>query len=177
MPISSRGYTPDADFPKIQRFLFEIHKETGTFQNWLPSRFENNHLDHVEDIRIWEESDGGERRVIAMANPETKTIYFIQIRPGHPTLLDEVIRWIEAHLASKKTNPDEEQKIHIINLKGDKEREAALGNTDSSEARPTAYSESGTSTSPSPTPRPQTASPSDRFREGRTLRSWPPTSG
>jgi ribosomal protein S18 acetylase RimI-like enzyme len=126
MPISSRGYTPDADFPQIQRFLFEVHKETGTFQNWLPSRFENNHLDHIEDIRIWEETDGGERRVMAVANPETKTIYFIQIRPGHPTLLDEAIQWIEAHLVSKKKAPTEEQKIHIINLKGDREREAAL---------------------------------------------------
>ena len=82
MTITSRGYTPDLDFPKVQKFLFEVHKETGTFQNWLPTRFENSHLDRVEDIRIWEE--GVRRRIMAVANPETKTIYFIQIRPGHP---------------------------------------------------------------------------------------------
>ena len=124
MPIPSRGYTPDPDFPKIQRFLFEIHKETGTFQNWLPSRFENNHLDHVEDIMIWEDKAQG--RIMAVANPETKTLYFIQIRPGHPSLLETVIRWIEAHTATKKPDPAKEQKIHIINLEGDREREAAL---------------------------------------------------
>ena len=124
MPILSRGYTPDPDFPKIQRFLFEIHKETGTFQNWLPSRFENNHLDHVEDIMIWEDKAQG--RIMAVANPETKTLYFIQIRPGHPSLLETVIRWIEAHTATKKPDPAKEQKIHIINLEGDREREAAL---------------------------------------------------
>ncbi|MCW3989226.1 MAG: GNAT family N-acetyltransferase [Candidatus Bathyarchaeota archaeon] len=125
MRITSRGYTPDLDFPKVQEFLFEVHKETGTFQNWLPTRFENNHMDQVEDIRIWEE-EGAQRRVMAVANPETKTIYFIQIRPGHPTLLDTIIRWIETHTASKKPNPAEEQKIHIINIGGDMEREAAL---------------------------------------------------
>ena len=124
MHILSRGYTPDPDFPKIQRFLFEIHKETGTFQNWLPSRFENNHLDHVEDIMIWEDKAQG--RIMAVANPETKTLYFIQIRPGHPSLLETVIRWIEAHTATKKPDPAKEQKIHIINLEGDRERGAAL---------------------------------------------------
>jgi len=124
MEITSRGYTPDLDFPKVQEFLFEVHKETGTFQNWLPTRFENSHLDRVEDIRIWEEGIRG--RVMAVANPETKTIYFIQIRPGHPTLLDTVIRWIEAHTASKKPDPAEKQKIHIVSIEGDREREAAL---------------------------------------------------
>jgi len=125
MMITSRGYTPDTDLSKVQEFLFEVHKETGTFQNWLPTRFENNHMDQVENIRIWEE-EGAQRRVMAVANPETKTIYFIQIRPGHPPLLDTVIRWIETHTASKKPDPAEKQKIHIINIGGDREREAAL---------------------------------------------------
>jgi ribosomal protein S18 acetylase RimI-like enzyme len=124
MTITSRGYTPDLDFPKVQEFLFEVHKETGTFQNWLPTRFENSHMDRVEDIRIWEEGVRG--RVMAVANPETRTIYFIQIRPGHPPLLDTVIRWIETHVASKKPDPAVKQKIHIINIEGDREREAAL---------------------------------------------------
>ncbi len=125
MTITSRGYTPDLDLSKVQEFLFEVHKETGTFQNWLPTRFENSHLDRIEDIRIWEE-EGAQVRVMAVAIRETKTIYFIQIRPGHPALLDEVIRWIENHCASKKPDPTEELKIHIISLEGDPEREAAL---------------------------------------------------
>ena len=125
MTITSRGYTPDLDLSKVQEFLFEVHKETGTFQNWLPTRFENSHLDRIEDIRIWEE-EGAQVRVMAVAIRETKTLYFIQIRPGHPSLLDEVIRWIEAHTATKKPDPTEELKIHIISLEGDPEREAAL---------------------------------------------------
>jgi ribosomal protein S18 acetylase RimI-like enzyme len=125
MTITSRGYTPDLDLQKIQEFLFEVHLETGTFQNWLPTRFENSHLGRVEDIRVWEE-EGSRRRIMAVAIREGKTNYFINIRPGHPALLDEAIQWIEAHSASKKQDPAEEQKINIINLEGDPEREAAL---------------------------------------------------
>ncbi len=125
MPITSRGYTPDTDLSKVQGFLFEVHLETGTFQNWLPTRFENSHLDRIDDIRIWEE-EGALRRIMAVANRENKTNYFIHIRPGHTSLLDEVIRWIEGHCASRKPDPAEEQKINIIGLEGDPEREAAL---------------------------------------------------
>ena len=126
MSITSRGYTPDTDLSKVQGFLFEVHKETGTFQNWLPTRFENSHLGRIEDIRIWEEEESSKRRIMAVANRENKTIYFIHIRPGQPSLLDEAIRWIEDHSASKKQDPAEEQKLHIISLEGDPEREAAL---------------------------------------------------
>ncbi len=125
MPMKSRGYTPDTDLSKVQGFLFEVHQETGTFQNWLPTRFENSHLDRIEDTRIWEE-DGAPGRVMAVAIRESRTNYFIHIRPGNPSLLDEVIRWIEDHSASKKQDPAEEQRTHIISLKGDKERETAL---------------------------------------------------
>jgi hypothetical protein len=52
MTITSRGYTPERDLPRVQEFLFEIHKETGTFQNWLPTRFENSHLGRIEDTRV-----------------------------------------------------------------------------------------------------------------------------
>jgi len=125
MTFTSRGYTPETDLHRVQGFLFEVHKETGTFQNWLPTRFENSHLDRVDDIRIWEEGEA-QGRVMAVAIRETKTHYYIHIRPGHPSLLDEVIRWIEDHCASKKPDPAEELKIRIINLEGDPEREAAL---------------------------------------------------
>ncbi len=125
MPMKSRRYTPDTDLSKVQGFLFEVHKETGTFQNWLPTRFENSHLDRIEDTRIWEE-DGAPGRVMAVAIRESRTNYFIHIRPGNPSLLDEVIRWIEDHSASKKQDPAEEQRTHIISLEGDPERETAL---------------------------------------------------
>ena len=125
MAIMSRGYTPDLDLQRVQEFLFEVHLETGTFQNWLPTRFENSHLDRIDDKRIWEE-EGAPRRVMAVAVRESRTIYFIHIRPGHPVLLDQVIRWIEDHSASKKQDPTEEMILHIISLEGDPEREAAL---------------------------------------------------
>jgi ribosomal protein S18 acetylase RimI-like enzyme len=125
MTITSRGYTPERDLTRVQEFLFEIHKETGTFQNWLPTRFENSHLGRIEDTRIWEE-EGTLRGVMAVAIRESRTNYFIHIRPGHPALLDEVIRWIETHSASKKQDPAEEMEIHIISLEGDPEREEAL---------------------------------------------------
>ena len=63
MSITSRGYTPDTDLSKVQGFLFEVHKETGTFQNWLPTRFENSHLGRIEDIRIWEEEESSNTEI------------------------------------------------------------------------------------------------------------------
>jgi len=63
---------------------------------------------------------------MAVAIRESKTNYFIHIRPGHPALLDETIQWIEDHCTPKKPDPAEEQKINIISLENDPEREAAL---------------------------------------------------
>ena len=125
MTITSRGYTPDTDLSKVQEFLFEVHKETGTFQNWLPTRFENSHLEKIEDKRVWEE-ERAPGRIMAVANRESMANYFIHIRPLHPDLLDEVIQWIESHTISKKQDPTDELKINIISLEGDPEREAAL---------------------------------------------------
>ncbi len=124
MPIVSRNYNPESDFTAIQAFLLEIFIQTKSFQNWLPSRFENNHMDWIQDIRIWEETN--QQRIMAVANPENKNIYFIQIRPGEPQLFDKVINWIELHFMKNRPDDFKDQKINVISLQGDQEREEAL---------------------------------------------------
>jgi hypothetical protein len=53
MSIISREYIPEKDFTAIQAFLLEIFKQTNSFQNWLPSRFENNHMDCARKLHTF----------------------------------------------------------------------------------------------------------------------------
>lgn len=127
MPIVTRGYQPVNDFQLVMDFLRETYAETGSLQNWFPSRFENSREEMAKDTRIWEEMKEGQRepRIVAMANPEIKYQYFIQIHPDFYFLEEEIIRWIEEYSIAMK--PDSRAlNISIVVLEGNPAREVAL---------------------------------------------------
>ena len=125
MPVVSREYDPELDFQRVMGFLRDSYSETGSFHNWLPPRFENSRAEVATGTRIWEEVGGPEPRIVAVANPESRFTYFIQMDPDYDYLEVEVVEWIVEYCTSQKTS-DEELQISVIALEGNPAREVAL---------------------------------------------------
>ena len=125
MPVVSRGYDAERDFQRVMKFLRDSYAETGSLHNWLPPRFENSRAEVASGTRLWEEVDGPEPRVVAVANPEARYVYFIQMDPDYAYLEGEVVEWIVEHCASLKSS-GEELTVSIVALEGNPARETAL---------------------------------------------------
>jgi ribosomal protein S18 acetylase RimI-like enzyme len=126
MPVSSRSYRHEEDFQQVMSFLREAYIETGNLDNWLPPRFENSAEGMAADTRVWETQDEhGRPRILAVANPETRYVYFIQVCPGFGVLLDEALDWVEGHCSLHGPETGE-LRVSVVALEGSIEREAAL---------------------------------------------------
>ena len=126
MPVVSRGYDAELDFQRVMGFLRDSFAETGSLHNWLPPRLENSRAEMAAGTRLWEEVGGPEPRIVAVANPEARFLYFIQMDPDYTYLEGEVVGWIVDYCASQKAS-DEGLKISVVALEGNPAREAALG--------------------------------------------------
>ena len=133
--IISRAYNGDEDLISVLAFLCETFRRTLSYQNWFPDRFENNHRSGgrkhwVDDIRMWEEVDDAatptRRRIVALANPESRFDYFIQIDPEYGFLEREMLAWIERHCEQKKEDPRAKEKLRIHTIEGNSARELLL---------------------------------------------------
>ena len=125
MKIVSRNYDKTEDFSRVMMFLRETFTETGSLHNWLPPRFEGSSDDMASGTRIWEEVDGLSPRIVAMANPESEYVYFIQIHPDYSYLEGEIIDWIIEHCDSKRP-ANKTHRISIVALEDNPTREASL---------------------------------------------------
>ena len=54
MVVASRVYCNEQDHPRVMEFLRATYAETGSLENWLPPRFENNGRDMDSGIHVWE---------------------------------------------------------------------------------------------------------------------------
>ena len=108
MKIASRAYITE-DFASAMKFLYETFKKTNSYQNWFPDRFENclaggECVSQTGDIRIWEEINdaASSKQIVALANPESPTDYFVQMNPAYSFLEREIFKWVEEHCSEKK---------------------------------------------------------------------------
>ena len=130
MKIVSRSYNRDEDFTFITSFLSRTYTDTKSYQNWFPDRFENSHKQYANDIRIWEQTDDTTSppkvTIIALANPESKNSYFIQIDPSYSFIEQEIIEWIEKHCLKNRIDSNKSETLRIISVEGNKSREKLL---------------------------------------------------
>ncbi len=119
MVIISRGYNPDVDFNLVMDFLRETYIETKIIWNWLPTQFENSHLGMASDIMLWENYG----KIVALANPEEKNHYFIQINPEYEKLESQIVEQIE-----NKCKTNNSDTASIISLEDNIIREEVLTN-------------------------------------------------
>jgi ribosomal protein S18 acetylase RimI-like enzyme len=102
------------DLQRVMRFLRDTYAETGSLGNWLPPRFENSAEGNEADIRVWEE----EGRIVAVANPEDRRRYFLQVHPDYSGLEGEMLDWTEGHAGGGL--------LSIVSLEGNPIREELL---------------------------------------------------
>ena len=91
MTIISRDYIDEVDHLMVMDFLRKTFAETGSLENWLPPRFENNSREMDFGIRLWED----EGKLVGFVVPEDPLIYFIQLHPDYFWLYDLMVEWIE----------------------------------------------------------------------------------
>jgi GNAT superfamily N-acetyltransferase len=125
MPILSRDYSHEKDFQTVMSFLRDAYKKTKSLENWLPPRFENSAHEMADMTHLWVEVKNGiESGIVAMANPEKKFRYFIQVHPDYTFLVKEIIKWIEKKC--KTLSAGEPYSISIVVLDGNSGREEIL---------------------------------------------------
>ena len=91
MTIVSRDYRDEVDHLGVMDFLRKAFAETGSLENWLPPRFENNSREMDFGIRLWEDED----EIVGFVVPEEPLIYFIQLHSDYIWLYDNMVEWIE----------------------------------------------------------------------------------
>jgi len=119
--VVSREYSDDRDHVRVVEFLREAFAKTGSLENWLPPRFENNSRDMDPGIRVWE--DDGE--IVGLTVPEKPFVYFVQLHPDYMGLYGEMVEWIEEYSRANK-GEEPEVKLSIIELEGNPEKELVL---------------------------------------------------
>jgi ribosomal protein S18 acetylase RimI-like enzyme len=125
MTIISRSYKHKKDFNSVMAFLRDNFTRTGNMENWLPPRFENSAREMGEGSHLWfnkinEESSSD---IVAMANPEDKNKYFIQVDPDHAYIENDIFEWI---INTSREASSEPYTLSIVTLDGNRSREKVL---------------------------------------------------
>lgn len=120
MTHTSRPYNDERDHVNVLEFLRDTYAETGSLENWLPPRFENNSRDMDPHIHVWGEAG----HMVGLAIPEKPQVYFVQLHPRHMSLYPEIVTWIEGH--SKANKKEGAAKLSIIELEGNPAKEEVL---------------------------------------------------
>jgi len=121
MSVVSREYSDDHDHARVMGFLRETYAETGSLENWLPPRFENNGRDMDPGIRVWER-DG---EIVSLAIPERPLRYFVQLHPYHMGLYGEIVEWVVEYCRGNR-GEEAEVGLSLIELEGNSEKERVL---------------------------------------------------
>jgi ribosomal protein S18 acetylase RimI-like enzyme len=120
MVVVSRAYCNEHDHLRVMEFLRETYAETGSLENWLPPRFENNSRNMDLGIRVWE--DDGE--IVGFAVPEEPLVYFVQLHPDYMHHYGEMVEWIEEYSRANWSKDD--TVLKIIEMEGNPEKEQTL---------------------------------------------------
>ena len=139
MAVVMRSFNWRKDFELVRTFLVDTYNLTHSFQNWIPSRFENikfgpcgeEYRDEQDEyVKIWEERDGSEgssrSKIVAVTVRESPSNYWIHIHPNYRALEKEIVLWIEKQRKVMKEEETQELELCFCVLGTDKERIALL---------------------------------------------------
>lgn len=120
MVVESKAYHNETDHIRVMEFLRATYAETGSLENWLPPRFENNSRSMDPGILLWED-DG---KLVGLVIPEESLVYFVQLHPGYLWLYDEMVNWIEKY--SRANWGKKDAVLKVIEMEGNPEKEKTL---------------------------------------------------
>jgi ribosomal protein S18 acetylase RimI-like enzyme len=139
MALKIRSFTWKDDFELVRAFLIHTHKLTNSFQNWIPSMFENikfgpcgpEYRDEEDEyIRIWEKTDDSEipsiSKIVAVTCLKPSGYCWIQIHPSFRPDEREIVRWMEKQRREKWSDESLERELRFYVDEADRERKALL---------------------------------------------------
>ena len=139
MAVTMRTFTWKKDFELVRAFLIHTYHLTHSFQNWIPSMFENikfgpcgPEYQEVEDdyIRIWENADSPGNssvpKMVAVTFLKPGGDCWIQIHPDYRCLERELVLWLENQRRDLKTNKLPELELRFYVDETDGKRRALL---------------------------------------------------
>ena len=129
--MKERSFHRFEDFDKVRKFLIDTYNMTGTFQNWIPSMFENSWRgpcgppyedDEDEYIKIWEDEKKG---IVAVTICKLQGEFRIFIHPEFRHYEEFLVEALETQYTKMKEN-DPKKKVYLIIEEGDTIREDIL---------------------------------------------------
>ncbi|MHA1666059.1 MAG: hypothetical protein ACTSW7_01655, partial [Candidatus Thorarchaeota archaeon] len=129
LAISKRSFHWNEDFAKVRDFLIQTYNLTKTFQNWIPSMFENTKFgpggtEYEEDeyIKIWDADNVG---IIAVTICKPSGDCRIFMHPDFRNHEGTFVESLESQRAEMKTD-DSPIKMYFVVEAGDTHRENLL---------------------------------------------------
>lgn len=139
MTIKMRSFAWEKDFELVRAFLILTYKLTHSFQNWIPSMFENikfgpcgteYQAEEDEYIKIWEETDDSDTssvsKIVAVTFLKPSGDCWIQIHPDYRFLEKEIVLWVEKQRREMKSNETQELELRFYVDETDEKRVALL---------------------------------------------------
>jgi mycothiol synthase len=139
MPVRIRSFTWNKDFELVRTFLVLTYNLTHSFQNWIPSMFENikfgpcgtKYRDEEDEyIKIWEKKDDADSssvtQVLAVTLLKPSGDCWIQIHPNYRYLEKKIVRWLEKQRRKIKSDKNHKSELRFRVDETDEKRIALM---------------------------------------------------
>jgi ribosomal protein S18 acetylase RimI-like enzyme len=139
MVVKSRPFTWEKDFEFVRGFLINTYNLTQSFQNWIPSRFENikfgpcgtEYRDEEDEyIKVWEKaSDLNElsiQKIVAVTFCKPSGDCWIQIHPEYRFVEKTIVGWMEKQRRETRRDNTAEISLRFYVDEVDESRKAVL---------------------------------------------------
>ena len=134
-----RSFHWDEDFDIVRSFLIETYNLTHTFQNWIPSMFENRKFgpggseytdEDDEQVRLWEEFEDQEEptesKIVAVTICKPSGYGYIQIHPNYRLLEKELVLYMEEQRKSQGSKDASGIEMKLVLAESDNVRRGVL---------------------------------------------------
>jgi len=139
MVLKMRSFTWKKDFELVRAFLLLTYNLTRSFQNWIPSMFENikfgpcgrKYRDEEDEyIKIWENPNDSDissvSKIVAVTFCKPSGDCWIQIHPDYRFSEKEIVLWLEEQRRKVKNNKKVKLKLRFRVDETDEKRIALL---------------------------------------------------
>jgi len=139
MSVRIRSFTWKKDFELARTFLILTYNLTRSFQNWIPSMFENikfgpcgtEYRDEEDEyIKIWENTDDADSssftEILAVTLLKPSGDCWIQIHPNYRYLEKKIVLWLEKQRRKIKSDKNDKSELRFRVDETDEKRIALM---------------------------------------------------
>jgi ribosomal protein S18 acetylase RimI-like enzyme len=139
MAVGIRSFTWGQDFELVRGFLIHTYNLTQSFQNWIPSMFENmkfgpcgaEYQDEEDGyVKIWEKTGDSDepsiQKIVAVTFCKPSGDCWIQIHPDYRLIEKRIVRWMERQMREMDRDNTAELDLSFYVDEADEDRSAVL---------------------------------------------------